>query len=143
MLTPAYGIESDPCPDRKPQDLNERFSTLLEAACRKLDAHPLEHRGHLTLAFLRAGKLPVQLYDAGACGLEVIVRSQERIGRRRGFVFRGVGLLGHLRRARKRLVRLEGETRPRGGRVDRRLPSRNEPSEPLHEFLVWFVVLHE
>ena len=66
-LTPAYGMVSDPCPDREPQDLNERFSTLLEAAGRKLDAHPLEHRGQLTLAFLRAGKLPVQLYYAGAC----------------------------------------------------------------------------
>ena len=38
---------------------------LLEAACRELDAHPLEHRGHLTLAYLRAGELPVQFFDAG------------------------------------------------------------------------------
>ena len=49
---------------------------LLEAACRELDAHPLEHRGHLTLAYLRAGELPVQFFDAGACSLELIVGSQ-------------------------------------------------------------------
>jgi hypothetical protein len=39
-------------------NLNERFSTILEAACGKLDAEPLEHRRQLILAFLRAGELP-------------------------------------------------------------------------------------
>ena len=95
------------------------------------------------MALFRAGELLDQLFDVGACGLELIVRSQGRIGRRRGFEFRGVGFLGRLRRARKRLVRLEVETGPGGGRVDRRLPSRDELSEPLHEFLVWFLVLHK
>jgi len=50
------------------------------------------------LAFLVASELPLQFYDVGTCGPELLVRSEGRVGRRRGFVFWGGGLPASLRR---------------------------------------------